>query len=157
MKPSKYFGTSEGVVELRPFKTDDGLTMYRPVTYPCPDGLERYQGFALQAGKFQTVVSLGIGADAEMIAHAPEDIAALVAEVERLRATVIVEQNRRQPWVKLAHQNAQEVKRLREQVEAVRAATANHPDPCEKHPDDDVVTCGWKSAYRDVVRALEVA
>ena len=120
MKPSKYFGTSEGLVELRPFKTDDGLTMYRPVTYPCPDGLERYQGFALQAGKFQTVVSLGIGADAEMIAHAPEDIAALVAEVERLRATVIVEQNRRQPWVKLAHQNAQEVKRLREQIDAVK-------------------------------------
>ena len=80
MKPSKYFGTSEGVVELRPFKTDDGLTMYRPVTYPCPDGLERYQGFALQAGKFQTVVSLGIGADAEMIAHAPSDLAALVAD-----------------------------------------------------------------------------
>ena len=64
VKPSKYFGTSEGVVELRPFKTDDGLTMYRPVTYPCPDGLERYQGFALQVGKFQTVVSLGIGAGA---------------------------------------------------------------------------------------------
>ena len=86
MKPSKYFGTSEGVVELRPFKTDDGLTMYRPVTYPCPDGLERYQSFVLQAGKFQTVVSLGIGADAEMIAHAPSDLAALVAEVEQLRA-----------------------------------------------------------------------
>ncbi len=90
MKPSKYFGTSEGLVELRPSKTDDGLTMYRPVTYPCPDGLERYQSFVLQAGKFQTVVSLGIGADAEMIAHAPEDIAALVAEVERLRATIHV-------------------------------------------------------------------
>ena len=88
MKPSKYFGTSEGVVELRPFKTDDGLTMFRPVTYPCPDGLERYQGFALQAGKFQTVVSLGIGADAEMIAHAPSDLAALVAEVEQLREQV---------------------------------------------------------------------
>ena len=88
MKPSKYFGTSEGLVELRPFKTDDGLTMYRPVTYPCPDGLERYQGFALQAGKFQTVVSLGIGADAEMIAHAPSDLAALVAEVEQLREQI---------------------------------------------------------------------
>ena len=48
------------------------------------------------------------------------DLAALVAEVERLRATVIVEQNRRQPWVKLAHQNAQEVKRLRKQVESVK-------------------------------------
>ena len=129
MKPSKYFGTSEGLVELRPSKTDDGLTMYRPVTYPCPDGLERYQGFALQARKFQTVVSLGIGADAEMIAHAPEDIAALVAEVERLRG----------------------------QVNAVKAAVANHPDQCEKHPDGDAVSCGWKTAYKDVVRALEAA
>ncbi len=50
-----------------------------------------------------------------------------------------------------------EVETLRGQVEAVRAATANHPDPCEKHPDGDTVTCGWKSAYRDVVRALEAA
>lgn len=31
---------------------------------------------------------LPTGADAEMIAHAPEDIAALVAEVERLRGQV---------------------------------------------------------------------
>lgn len=67
-------------------------------------------------------------ADAELIANAPEDIATLVAEVERLRG----------------------------QIDAVKAATANHPDPCEKHPDGDAVTCGWKSAYRDVVRALEV-
>ena len=152
MKPSKYFGTSEGLVELRPFKTDDGLTMYRPVTYPCPDGLERYQGFALQAGKFQTVVSLGIGADAEMIAHAPEDIAALVAEVERLRATVIVEQNRRQPWVKLAHQNAQEVKRLREQIDAVDGLHRKTPvydtfaDDCEEHDPEEHAIEGLDSS-----------
>ena len=93
-------------------------------------------------------------ADAEFIANAPEDIASLVAEVERLRATVIVEQNRRQPWVKLAHQNSQEVKRLRGQIDAVRAATANHPNPCSKHPEDDPVSCGWKSAYIDVVETL---
>ena len=67
-------------------------------------------------------------ADAEFIAHAPADMRALLDEVERLRG----------------------------QVEAVRAATANHPDPCEKHPDGDTVTCGWKSAYQDVVHALEV-
>ena len=152
VKPSKYFGTSEGLVELRPFKTDDGLTMYRPVTYPCPDGLERYQGFALQAGKFQTVVSLGIGADAEMIAHAPEDIAALVAEVERLRATVIVEQNRRQPWVKLAHQNAQEVKRLREQIDAVDGLHRKTPvydtfaDDCEEHDPEEHAIEGLDSS-----------
>ena len=65
-------------------------------------------------------------ANAELYAHAPSDLAALVAEVERLRG----------------------------QVEAVRAATANHPDPCEKHPEDDPVSCGWKSAYIDVVETL---
>ena len=67
--------------------------------------------------------------DAGFFAEAPGYIAALITEVETLRG----------------------------QVEAVRAATANHPDPCEKHPDGDTVTCGWKSAYQDVVRALEAA
>ena len=43
---------------------------------------------------------------------------------------------------------------LRAQIDAVRAATANHPDPCEKHPEDDPVSCGWKSAYIDVVETL---
>ena len=68
-------------------------------------------------------------ADSTFIAHAPEDMRALIEEVETLRG----------------------------QVEAVRAAVANHPAPCEKHPDGDTVTCGWKSAYQDVVRALEAA
>ena len=77
-----------------------------------------------------SVATHGVRAeDAEFIAHAPEDIRALIEEVETLRG----------------------------QVEAVRAATANHPDPCEKHPDGDTVTCGWKSAYQDVVHALEAA
>lgn len=65
-------------------------------------------------------------ANAELYAHAPSDLAALIDEVERLRG----------------------------QVEAVRAAVANHPDPCEKHPEDDPVSCGWKSAYIDVVETL---
>ena len=65
-------------------------------------------------------------ANAELYAHAPSDLAALIAEVGRLR----------------------------EQIEAVRAATANHPNPCSKHPEDDPVSCGWKSAYIDVVETL---
>ena len=64
--------------------------------------------------------------DAGFFAEAPEDIAALVAEVERLRG----------------------------QIDAVKAATANHPAPCGKHPEDDPVSCGWKSAYIDVVETL---
>ena len=65
-------------------------------------------------------------ANAELYAHAPSDLAALITEVEKLRG----------------------------QIDAVRAATANHPDPCEKHPEDDPVSCGWKSAYIDVVETL---
>ena len=64
--------------------------------------------------------------DAGFFAEAPEDIAALITEVERLRG----------------------------QVEAVRAVTANHPNHCSKHPEDDPVSCGWKSAYIDVVETL---
>ena len=86
-------------------------------------------------GPGYSIIAEGIGqgeddglADATFIAEAPSDLAALLAEVERLRG----------------------------QIDAVKAATANHPDPCEKHPDGDTVSCGWKSAYRDVVRALEV-
>ena len=65
-------------------------------------------------------------ANAELYAHAPSDLAALITEVEKLRG----------------------------QIDAVRAATANHPNPCEKHPEDDPVSCGWKSAYIDVVETL---
>ena len=43
---------------------------------------------------------------------------------------------------------------LRAQIDAVRAVTANHPNPCSKHPEDDPVSCGWKSAYIDVVETL---
>ena len=215
-------------------------------------------------GSAVELIQLTSKASAEKVKSLSDDLAALVAEVERLRATVIVEQNRRQPWVKLAHQNSQEVKRLREsvrkfsddllfgdgitepaatlndmvdpirdafeaqhdhiecpiicelcgekladktcehchgsgadnqaasaagawvecewcggagkihegcveksyadiatensvlraQIDAVRAATANHPNPCSKHPEDDPVSCGWKSAYIDVVETL---
>ena len=51
-----------------------------------------------------------------------------------------------------------EVERLRGVIEAVRVAVSNHPDPCELRddPDDDPlpVSCGWKIAYTDVVKAL---
>lgn len=39
-------------------------------------------------------------------------------------------------------------------VERVRTALANHPR-CERHPDDDPITCGWKSAVLDVQAALK--
>ena len=50
-----------------------------------------------------------------------------------------------------------DVERLREQIEALRAIINTHPDPleCGKH-DNDTVSCGWKNAFTDVVKALEV-
>ena len=59
--------------------------------------------------------------DAEFIAHAPEDIRALLDEVK-----------------------------------AVKAAVQRHPDvlECSEYGEDEPISCGWKSAYRDVVWAL---
>ena len=41
----------------------------------------------------------------------------------------------------------------------MKVAVSNHPNPCEL-PDDDEdslpVSCGWKNAYQDVLKALEV-
>lgn len=39
-------------------------------------------------------------------------------------------------------------------IERVRKALSDHPR-CEKHPDDDVISCGWKRAVLDVHRALD--
>lgn len=38
-------------------------------------------------------------------------------------------------------------------LDRIKAARSNHPE-CEKHPDDDVVKCGWKIAVQDIDRAL---
>ena len=53
MKPSKYFGTSEGLVELRPFKTDDGLTTYRPVRIRVRMGWNVTKGSLSRRGSFR--------------------------------------------------------------------------------------------------------
>ncbi|SNS43342.1 hypothetical protein SAMN06309944_0235 [Micrococcales bacterium KH10] len=65
-------------------------------------------------------------AETEFIAHAREDIPWLLAEVDRLQA----------------------------QVDAVRAALANHPKACDLYDKDEAVTCGWKRAVMDVEQAL---
>lgn len=36
----------------------------------------------------------------------------------------------------------------------VREAVARHPK-CDRYDDDGPISCGWKSAFRDVVRALD--
>ena len=43
-----------------------------------------------------------------------------------------------------------------ELVEALRAIINTHPNPleCEKHNDDDPVSCGWKLAYTQIVQQI---
>ena len=77
-------------------------------------------------GSAVDLIQLTAKASAEKVKTLSDDLAALITEVEKLRG----------------------------QIDAVRAATANHPNPCEKHPEDDPVSCGWKSAYIDVVETL---
>lgn len=45
------------------------------------------------------------------------------------------------------------VRELEATVEKVREAVSGHPK-CDIYDDDDPITCGWKSAYRSVVKAL---
>ena len=49
-----------------------------------------------------------------------------------------------------------EVERLRGQIEGLCAIIDSHPNPleCGKHDDDDPVSCGWKLAYTQVVQQI---
>lgn len=40
-----------------------------------------------------------------------------------------------------------------DQLEAVQAVLTRHPK-CDKYDEDDVVSCGWKSAVRDITWAV---
>ena len=79
-------------------------------------------------------------ADTEFIAHAPEDMKLLLDILEDYSDFVaeLVEENHT----------------LKYQLEQIKVAISNHPNPCSKHPEDDPVSCGWKSAYIDVVETL---
>lgn len=52
------------------------------------------------------------------------------------------------------HASRARIAELEAIVEAVRTALAQHPR-CDVHPDDDVITCGWKLAVAGVQRALD--
>ena len=41
-----------------------------------------------------------------------------------------------------------------EKLNRVHAALANHPRVCDVHPDDDVISCGWKSVVAGVQWAI---
>lgn len=89
------------------------------------------------------------------IAAAPALVRDLCAEVESLRA--LVESGKTSTSSAVAEAAREVEARLRAEavVEGVRAAVGRHPDPdCDLHPDGDIISCGWKRAYRDVLRAL---
>ena len=54
------------------------------------------------------------------------------------------------------HQKAMNLDEDIELIEALRAIIDSHPNPleCEKHADDDTVSCGWKIAYTQVVQQI---
>ncbi len=108
--------------------------------------------------------------DAEFIAHAPEDIANLIKEVERLEhwkseALEVIDGIQELGHAlglplgervtgETALEKARELHSLQVQIDSIRDIIESHPSPCELHPDGDVVKCGWKSAYQDVVEVL---
>lgn len=79
------------------------------------------------------------------------------AQGDVVRLAALVESGKTSTAVAVA-EAAREVEariRAEEVVDGVRAAVGRHPDPdCDLHPDGDIISCGWKHAYRDVLRAL---
>ena len=83
-------------------------------------------------------------ADAEFIAHAPEDMKLLLDIAKR----------KLEDYSDFVAELVEENHTLKYQLEQIKVAISNHPNPCSKHPEDDPVSCGWKSAYIDVVETL---
>lgn len=48
------------------------------------------------------------------------------------------------------------VERAEAATERIREAVSGHPE-CDRYSEDDVISCGWKSAYASVVAALDGA
>lgn len=80
-------------------------------------------------GSAVELIQLTAKASAEKVKSLSDDLAALLAEVERLRG----------------------------QIEGLCVIIDSHPNPfeCGKHDDDDdPVSCGWKFAYTQIVQKI---
>ena len=94
--------------------------------------------------------------DAEFIAHAPEDIRALIAEVGRLTVEHLEMRIERDNLRERRDYYRKALIKADGEIEAAKAAVQRHPDvlECSEYGEDEPISCGWKAAYRDVVWAL---
>lgn len=58
-------------------------------------------------------------------------------------------------WSDLYQHAPDDLTRAHHIITRMVQVTENHPDPCDKHPEGDVITCGWKNAYKSVTWALK--
>ena len=58
-------------------------------------------------------------------------------------------------WSELYRHAPTDLARAHQIITRMVHVAENHPDPCEEHPEGDVNTCGWKSAYKSVIWALK--
>ena len=58
-------------------------------------------------------------------------------------------------WSDLYQNAPADLARAHHIITRMVGAAENHPDPCEEHPEGDVISCGWKSAYSGVIWALK--
>ena len=104
-----------------------------------------------------SVATHGVRAeDAKFIAHAPEDIRALIEEVGRLTVEHLEMRIERDNLRERRDYYRKAVMKADGEIEAAKAAVQRHPDvlECSEYGEDEPISCGWKAAYRDVVWAL---
>ena len=122
-----------------------------PEKWQVEEGWEGYRVFYKDDGPGDLPIAEEIcqGTDsgealAEFIAHAPEDMKLLLDIAKR----------KLEDYSDFVAELVEENHTLKYQLEQIKVAISNHPNPCSKHPEDDPVSCGWKSAYIDVVETL---
>ena len=134
-----------------------------PEKWQVEEGWEGYRVFYKDDGPGDLPIAEEIcqGTDsgealAEFIAHAPEDIRALIEEVGRLTVEHLEMRIERDNLRERRDYYRKALMKADGEIEAAKAAVQRHPDvmECSEYSDDEPVSCGWKRAYEDVVWAL---
>ena len=134
-----------------------------PEKWQVEEGWEGYRVFYKDDGPGDLPIAEEIcqGTDsgealAEFIAHAPEDIQALIDEVGRLTVEHLEMRIERDNLRERRDYYRKALIKADGEIEAAKAAVQRHPDvlECSEYGEDEPISCGWKAAYRDVVWAL---